>query len=472
MPEPPQTAPGGLPLGVNLAGYLDSMLGVGQVARQVRNALEGAGVAVAPFTVVADSAPRIEGGEPERASGPLHPVNLVCVNPDGLEGAHDSLGEDFFASRHTIGLWWWEVDAFPDAFRRAFDLVDEVWVGSHHVADALAAVSPVPVVRMPVPVEVAPSSGAGREELGLPAAGPLFLFAFDHGGGFERKNPLGAIEAFTRAFAPDDGPHLVVKCIGADQRPDAHRRLLEAAAGHPHVHVLDTPLSPPDMAALADACDAYVSLHRSEGFGLTIAEAMLRDKPVVATAYSGPRDWLSEHNSFEVDWREVPIGPGNEPYPAEGTWAEPDLDDAAAQLRRVVDDPEEARRRADRGHADVRAAFAPDVAGLAMASRLARVAGLPIRGNGASSSLDVEEALRRVRGEPPEPGPDAPLRPLRMPLRRALLRLSRPQATHQRLVDEELVRLVRTLDERVEGLAQGQTSLRAELEDIKRQLDR
>ena len=146
-------------------------------------------------------------------------MNLVCVNPDGLEGAHDSLGEDFFAGRHTIGLWWWEVDAFPDAFRRAFDLVDEVWVGSHHVADALAAVSPVPVVRMPVPVEPEPSSGAGRDQLGLPHGGPLFLFAFDHGGGFERKNPLGAIEAFTRAFGPDDGPRLVVKCIGAEEPP-------------------------------------------------------------------------------------------------------------------------------------------------------------------------------------------------------------------------------------------------------------
>ena len=472
MQQPPEIAPGRLPLGVNLAGYLDSMLGVGQVARQVRSALEGAGVAVAPFTIVADSAPRISGGQPERAPEALHPVNLVCVNPDGLEGAHDSLGPGFFAGRHTIGLWWWEVDAFPDAFRRSFDLVDEVWVGSHHVADSLAAVSPVPVVRMPVPVEAEPSSAAGRDELGLPAGGPLFLFAFDHGAGFERKNPLGAIEAFTRAFGSADGPQLVVKCIGAEARPEAHRRLLDAAAEHDHVHVVDCPLSPPDMAALTEACDAYVSLHRSEGFGLTIAEAMLRAKPVVATAYSGPRDWLNERNCFEVDWREVAIGPGSEPYPAEGTWAEPDLAQAAEQLRRVVDDPGEARRRAERGRDDVRAAFSAEVVGPAMAARLARVAGLPLRTGGGSSSLDTAEALRRVRGAPSEPGPDVPLRPLRLPLRRALLRLGRPQATHQRLVDEELVRLVRTLDERVEGLAAGQTSLRAELEDIKRQFDR
>ncbi|MDQ3647745.1 MAG: glycosyltransferase, partial [Actinomycetota bacterium] len=333
MQQPPETAPGGLPLGVNLAGYLDSMLGIGQVARQVRSALESVGVAVAPFTIVADSAPRIAGGRPERSPAPLHPVNLVCVNPDGLEGAHDALGEDFFASRHTIGLWWWEVDAFPDAFWRSFDLVDEVWVGSHHVADSLAAVSPVPVVRMPVPVEAEPSSGAGREELGLPCGGPLFLFAFDHGAGFQRKNPLGAIEAFARAFGPDEGPQLVVKCIGAEGRPQAQRRLLEAAGAHDHVHVLERPLAASDMAALTDGCDAYLSLHRSEGFGLTIAEAMLRARPVVATAYSGPRDWLSERNCFEVDWHRVAIGAGNDPYPAAGTWAEPDLDHAAQQLR-------------------------------------------------------------------------------------------------------------------------------------------
>jgi len=471
MQQPPETAPGRLPLGVNLAGYLDSMLGVGQVARQVRRALEGAGVAVAPFTIVADSAPRIAGGQPERAPEALHPVNLVCVNPDGLEGAHDTLSPDFFAGRYTIGLWWWEVDAFPDAFRRSFDLVDEVWVGSHHVADALAAVSPVPVVRVPVPVEATASSGAGREELGLPGSSPLFLFAFDHGAGFERKNPLGAIDAFTRAFGPDDGPQLVVKCIGAEAHPEAHRRLLETAAKLDHVHVVDQPLSPPDMAALMEACDAYLSLHRSEGFGLTIAEAMLRGRPVVATAYSGPRDWLSQRNCFEVDWREVPIGPGNDPYPAEGAWAEPDLDHAAKQLRRLAADPGEARSRAERGRADVRKMFSAEVAGAAMVARLARVAGLPLRADGERSSLDFAEALRRVRGRPPEPGPDASMRPLRLPLRRALLRLSRPQATHQRLVDEELVRLVRTLDERVEGLAAGQASLGAELENIKRRLD-
>ncbi|MDQ3719217.1 MAG: glycosyltransferase family 4 protein, partial [Actinomycetota bacterium] len=352
-------------MGVNLVGYLDSILGIGEVARQVRAALEATGVAVVPFTLVADSADRLVGGPAERTGAPRHPVSLVCVNPEGLEGAHDELGEAFFFGRRTVGLWWWEVDAFPERLRRWFDLVDEVWVGSHHVADALAPISPVPILRMPMPVSVTPSSGAGRTELGVPPEGPVVLFAFDHGGLLERKNPLGLIDAFARAFAPGEGPSLVIKCIGAERHPEAHARLLAAAAKRPDVHVIERSFSPADMAALTDSCDLYASLHRSEGFGLTIAEAMLHGRPVMATAYSGPSDWLSERNAFPVDHELVPIGPGHEPYPPEGRWADPDLDHAAAQMRRALAEPEEARRRAVRGREDVARMFAPEAAGRA-----------------------------------------------------------------------------------------------------------
>src|SRR5919198_4260671 len=155
MQEPAQLA-----VGVNLAGYLDSVLGVGEAGRQVGRALEAAGVPVARFNLIARGSERLTGEAPAWADPPPFPVNLVCVNPDGLEGAHDELGPGFFEGRYTIGLWWWEVDAFPERFMRAFDLVDEVWVGSHHVADSLSAVSPVPVVRMPLPLAVEEPVGA------------------------------------------------------------------------------------------------------------------------------------------------------------------------------------------------------------------------------------------------------------------------------------------------------------------------
>ena len=460
----PMQEPAQLAVGVNLAGYLDSLLGVGEAGRQVGSALEAAGVPVARFNLIARDSERLEGRSEPWPEPPPFPVNLVCVNPDGLEGAHDELGPSFFEDRYTVGLWWWEVDAFPERFMRAFDLVDEVWVGSHHVADALAAVSPVPVVRMALPV--APEPG-GDGELSLPE-GFLFLFAFDYGGVFERKNPLAVVEAFKRAFPPGSDASLVLKCVGAERHPVQHERLLGA---HPDVTVIDRALPPGEMAALMEAADCYVSLHRSEGFGLPIAEAMLRGKPVIATNYGGPRDYLSPANSFPVDFSLVPIGEGNDPYPAGGRWAEPDLDQAAALMRRVREEPEEAARRAERGRADLLAAHSPAAAGAAMARRLAMVARLPSARNGAPSALDTAGLLRRVRGEPPEPAPESRGLRLRRPLRRAMLRLIRPQAVHQRLVDEEIARLLATLDERIQGLAASQASLGGELAELRRRLE-
>jgi hypothetical protein len=455
-----------LSVGVNLAGYLDSIIGIGEAARQVRGALEAAGVPVAPFTLVAESAERLEGAAPPWPSPPPFPVNLVCVNPDGLEGAHDALGTEFFEGRRTVGLWWWEVDALPDRWGPWFDLVDELWACSHHVADALSAVAPVPVVRMPMPLAEPRSSGAGRAELGLPD-GFMFLFAFDYGGVMERKNPLAVVRAFARAFASGEDAVLVLKTIGAEAHPAEHRRLLAEAGEHQDVHVLDRSLAADDMAALIGACDCYLSLHRSEGFGLTIAEAMLAGKPVIATAYGGPRDLLTASNSFPVDYELVPIGPRNDPYPGGGRWAEPDEEQAAELMRAVAADPEAARRRGERARRDLVRDHSPEAAGRAMARRLAAVAGLPAGADGAPTGLDIAELLRRIRSRPAE-RPDARLR---APLRRAVLRLIRPQAAHQRHVDEEIARLLRSMDERVRGLAESQASLSAELGELRRRLE-
>ena len=216
MQEPAQLA-----VGVNLAGYLDSVLGVGEAGRQVARALESAGVPVARFNLIARGSERLEDEAPPWPDEPPHPVNLVCVNPDGLEGAHDELGAGFFEGRYTIGLWWWEVEAFPERYMRAFDLVDEVWVGST-TWPTRSAVSPVPVVRMPLPLEVEAADPADVAE------GFTYLFAFDYGGVFERKNPLGVVEAFESGR----GASLVIKCV-VEHHPDQHGRLLDAAASGP-----------------------------------------------------------------------------------------------------------------------------------------------------------------------------------------------------------------------------------------------
>jgi hypothetical protein len=458
-----------LEVGVNLAGYFDSALGVGQVARQLRVALESQGVPVAPVGLRSDSA--LLAGEPARglvrARDARHPVNVICVNADGLAGARAELGQAFFEGRPTVGVWWWEAGAFPERWLRAFDHIGELWAGSSHVAEALAAVAPVPVVRIPVPVSVPEPVGDGRALLGLPE-GFLFLSVFDYNSVPARKNPHGSLRAFAESGVAEAGGRLVLKTLGSDARPDAHRELAEAVAAVPGAQLLDRVLSDREQAALLGACDCYLSLHRSEGFGLAIAEAMLLGKPVIATAYSGPMDFLTPSNSYLVDWQRAPIGPGNEPYPADGWWAEPDITQAAGLMRAVTEDRDQARQRGALAREDIEREHSPAAAGRAMEARLRRIAALPADVNGRAGGLDLESLERRIAGEPPHPAPGASLPWLRRLARSVVLRATRMHAAQQREVGEEVAAALRELDERVRGVAAAQATTQSRLEELGR----
>ena len=266
----------------------------------------------------------------------------------------------------------------------------------------------------------------------------------------------------------------MLKTLGGERWPAEHAAVLAAAGTQPGVTVIDAHLATEDKNALIRELDCYVSLHRSEGFGLTIAEAMLLETPVIATDYGGSRDFVTAFNSLPVDARMVPIGPGNDPYPADGEWAEPDLDHAAACMRSVLVDRAGALTRAQRARAEVVARHAPAVAGRAMAERLARVMQLPLDGAGESPALDLD-AVRARMATGPQAAPGSE-RGARGAVRDAALRAMRPYTVHQRLVDEEILRVLQTLDERVQGLAAGQQALAAELarlrdEQAERDLD-
>ncbi|HEY8547205.1 MAG TPA: glycosyltransferase, partial [Acidimicrobiales bacterium] len=357
-PAPPP-GPVERPEGVRVVGYLEAELGVGEAGRAMTAALHAAGE---PFRVLAsdnltsnrqNARPYHEGDGP--ADGD---VNLICVNADRFGNLLERLEPDARRGRHTVGVWGWEVEDFPPAHAAAAEHVDEVWTYSRHAAAAIRAAVDKPVHVVPLPVVERRPSGRGRAELGVPD-GFVFLFCFDFFSILARKNPLGAIEAFTRAFptpsAPGSGgPQLIVKSINGDRQLAELERLRMRVIDRPDVHVRDGYLDPGDHLALVAACDAYVSLHRAEGFGYTMAEAMLLGKPVIATGYSGNLEFMDERNSFLVEHSMVPIGEGAEPYPAWSRWAEPDVDHAASLMRRVVEDPAGAREVAERGRHDVR----------------------------------------------------------------------------------------------------------------------
>jgi glycosyltransferase involved in cell wall biosynthesis len=233
-------------------------------------------------------------------------------------------------------------------------------------------VAPVPVVSLAPPVQ-APRELAAPDRLGVPE-GFLFLFVFDYLSTIQRKNPVGLIEAFRRAFEPGAGPQLLLKTINAPLRPLADEEVLWAAHGRPDIHVIDRSLDREQLGGLMAACDCYVSLHRAEGFGLTMAEAMAIGKPVIATGYSGNVDFMDGENSYLVDHTITRVGPECEIYPPEGEWAEPSVEHAAELMRRIYEDREQAARVGARAAQDIARGLSPQATGAAMRARLEKLA--------------------------------------------------------------------------------------------------
>jgi hypothetical protein len=360
---------------VRVTGYLGHTLGLGAAARGYVQALSAAGVPTSTASVPLDHLQlpvEMTAGYGRESFDDFvhdgrHGYEMVAVNADELPAFVERLGEDYFQGPR-IGIWGWETNSIPARWARAFELVSEIWVYSSFMARNIGAVAPVPTIALPPPVSP-PAQAAESLRLGVPE-GFLFLFAFDYMSTIQRKNPVGLIEAFKRAFAPDEGPQLLLKTINAPLRPLAEEEVLWAAAGREDIHVIDCSLSSAERDGLMAACDCYVSLHRSEGFGLTLAEAMAIGKPVIGTGYSGNVDFMNAHNSYLVAYELGRVGPDCEIYPADGEWAQPSVEHAAALMRRVYEDPDEAARVGEQAREDIARQLSPQACGAAMRRRL------------------------------------------------------------------------------------------------------
>jgi len=357
---------------VNVIGYTRAELGIGEATRRVVLAMQAAHIRcrVTPYHrhVVNRLGAEIVHDE-EDVSPTDCDVVLIHVNADQLVPLSRDLGDRFLTGRYRIGYWYWEIEEFPPAMWPAYDYIDEIWVASTFVQKAISAKTDKPVVRLPPPI-VPPSidKHIDRKSLGLPE-GFLFLFVFDFLSIMSRKNPLGLVEAFADAFPAQGGPILLIKSINGDKRLPQLEQLRIAAIDRPDIIIWDGFLDPGHVGALMNCCDCYVSLHRSEGFGLTIAEAMSLGKPAIATGYSGNTDFMNEKNSFLVPYTLARIGTDCDPYPSDATWADPDLQTASELMQFVVEHPEEASRRGVQARKDVLNLFSPNKTGERMMAR-------------------------------------------------------------------------------------------------------
>jgi glycosyltransferase involved in cell wall biosynthesis len=422
--------------GVNVIGYLRAEFGLAEIARKLAAASERAGVPTSTVnyrrTVHRQEHPFDERG---RADAP-YDTNVICVNADQLPFVHRDLGPRLLAGRYSVGVWFWELSHFPANLHSSFELVEEVWVASEFTRDSIAQTTDKPVRVVPIPLEPPPSPTLGRAELGL-SDSYLFLFAFDYYSLNARKNPIGVVEAFKRAFAPGEGPQLVIKSVNGEKRREALQRLHDAADGRSDIEIRNGYVSVSEKDALMGSCDCYVSLHRSEGLGLTMAEAMSFGKPVIATGYSGNLTFMDGDNSYLVRHAMTAAPPGSDPYLPGVEWAEPDLDHAAELMRRVYERPEEAALVGERARRSLLERHSLDPTGAFIRERLERVPERTRRLLEAREPLDHAAA---IAGSAPGEGLDqhfshSPLRILRRFLRRVLW----PEFAEQRRLDASVV---------------------------------
>lgn len=273
---------------------------------------------------------------------------------------------------YRIAYWYWEFDSIPDSWLDAAAKVDEVWTATEFVAKGLRERLSIPVRTIFPGVALGTYQQRERKYFGLKDGSFTFLFTFHMMSVMERKNPLGLIQAFKTAFSTQDDVTLVLKTSFGDRHPAQLQELRAAAAGH-NIVVIDQVYSPDEVLSLMDACDAYVSLHRSEGLGLTMAEAMLMGKPVIATNYSGNVDFMGEEDSLLVPYKLVKLGRPIPPYDEKLEWAEPSTEHAAQLMRRLYEDREWAKQVGARGKARAAIDLSLETAGHRAAARLAEI---------------------------------------------------------------------------------------------------
>ena len=356
-------------LGVNAIGLFRYTSGLQQAAQCVIDALASGGVRLAlrdvPMAHNRDGRGRTGFDGLER-----FPITLVNSGLDlSVPEVFRQAGLHRRSGGYRIAVWVWELEQLPEAWLGRGADVDEIWAPTAFIANALKPLGK-PVFPMLPSVRIPAFEPKPKAACGLDPSKFTFLFTFDMNSRMPRKNPLGLIEAFRLAFAKSEPVELVIKVSPQEKHyPEWWNELRSAAARH-GVKLIDRSLPRGDLLALMNATDAYASLHRSEGFGLTMAEAMLLGKPTIGTGYSGNLDFMNAENSYLVSHAPGRIEDDIPPYPKGCVWAEPSVEDAARQMRRIFDHPEEAKRIAARGRADPERTLSVQAAAPRMIERL------------------------------------------------------------------------------------------------------
>jgi glycosyltransferase involved in cell wall biosynthesis len=360
--------------GLNAAGFFKGEYGIGDASRAFYKLLHGSSLPAVFINIHSRDHRNLDRSFDTYSDTNPHSINLMTFSFDYARRFYRDQGRRFFKNRYNIAIWYWELERFPSRWHYCFDYYDEIWATTGFCRKSFADVSPIPVTQIGYPFYQPQEMPApDREGFGFARDSWLFMFNFDFHSVLKRKNPDGLISAFKKAFDPaKDDACLVVKTINAHRYPELAGELKHSTAGL-NVIWINEHLDGPRMKQLFRTIDCFVSLHRSEGLGLGMAQAMSFGKPVIATGYSGNMDFTTPENSLLVRYKLAELDRDYGVYEKGNFWAEPDIEHAAEQMRWVYENREEAVQLGLRAKADMQNIMSPETSLLQVRRRLEEI---------------------------------------------------------------------------------------------------
>ena len=325
---------------LNIIGYPHGSFGIAEDARSLKKVLDSLNYdskyVLPTFRKIQNDVKIHKSDVGRMKKGDLNifvisPMDMICIALSKNSNFIDNSG-------YSIGAWPWELPFWPEKFKKITNFVDEIWAQSTYVEQAFACLGNTRVRSMPMLVSVDKGNSRVRKEFNIPEKKFIFYTVFDGNSWLSRKNPLACVQAFQKAFGNSSrGVSLVIKAMNVSQSGVLWDKLISLIGNDSRIIVINQMLSKQDLINLVSSCDCFVSLHRSEGFGRNIAEAMLLGIPVIVSNFSGNTDFCNEESSFLVNGEKVPLKPVDYLFYENQYWFEADIKEAALQMQLVLE---------------------------------------------------------------------------------------------------------------------------------------
>jgi glycosyltransferase involved in cell wall biosynthesis len=361
-------------IGVNVIGYINGEFGLGEAVRLLIKAMQSVNIPVAliNFDVITNHRHEDKTFENFSKDAP-YPINLVLLGPGEASMPLTYFeNTELFKNKYNIYYLNWESEYFPQEYLDNISFFDEIWVPAKYCQNVIANVCQIPVsiIHYPIEIEIQDVVDEIAENF-YSKTSFNFLFIFDYNSTLERKNPLNLIKAFKKAFNKQDNTvSLTIKTSRANRFAKEKSKLLDEIDGYENIKIVEKIFEKETLHNIIKGCDSYVSLHRSEGFGLTLAEAMFFSKPVIATGYSGNLEFMTNENSFLVNYKTTTVDSKIINYDKNTIWSDPDFEHMSELMKKVKENSDSVKEIAKKGNDTIRNNFSTIKIGNEIKNRL------------------------------------------------------------------------------------------------------